>query len=87
MRIKKQMSVSVEVLSVAKTLLENRASELRGEMLEVFGSLSKVTGLPVTHYLEELQQSTSFRIRLLNGIRKRKVGRPRKEKVKTNGSK
>ena len=87
MRIKKEMSVSVEVLSVAKTLLETRATELRGDLLEVFDALCKVTGKTETYYLKELQESIEFRIRILNPEVKRKVGRPRKEKVKTNGSK
>jgi hypothetical protein len=87
MRIKKEQSVSNKVLSVAEKLLENRVDDLRDELLEVYASLSKVTGKPVAKYLEQLQQSIAFRVRLLNGIRKRKVGRPRKEKVKTNGSK
>jgi hypothetical protein len=87
MRTAKQISLSTQVLQSAEKQLEARATQLRGELLEVFETLSKVSGKPVTHYLHNLQTSVSFRIRLLNGLRKRKVGRPAKAKEKTHGSK
>jgi hypothetical protein len=87
MRTPKQISVSRQVLESAEKQLEIRAVKVREELLEVFDALHKVTGKPVTHYLQTLQQSIAFRIRLLNGLRKRKVGRPAKAKEKTNGSK
>ena len=92
MRIKKEISVSTKVLGIAENLLLNRATELRGELLEVFDTLGKVTGKGEVHYLQELQEGVEFRIRILTqGPKpqnvKRKVGRPRKEKVNTNGSK
>jgi hypothetical protein len=61
--------------------------EIRTDLLDVIDALSLVTGKSQVEYLEDLNESIVFRIRLLKGIRKRKVGRPRKEKVKTNGSK
>jgi hypothetical protein len=61
--------------------------EIRTDLLDVIDALSLVTGKSQVEYLEDLNEGIVFRIRLLKGIRKRKVGRPRKEKVKTNGSK
>jgi hypothetical protein len=87
MKTPKQVSLSNQILQSAEKHLEARSMQLRGELLEVFEALSKVTGKPVTYYLQNLQSSVSFRIRLLNGLRKRKVGRPAKTKEKTNGSK
>jgi hypothetical protein len=61
--------------------------QIREDLLEVIRALSLVTGKSQVEYLQELNKSVTFRIRLMKGIRKRKVGRPRKEKVITNGSK
>ncbi len=79
MRIAKPITLSTQVLESAEKQLEKRATELRAELLEVFEALSKVSGKSVTYYLQNLQTSVAFRVRLLNGLRKRKVGRPRKE--------
>ena len=80
-------------ITIAKILITSIADltklnhQIREDLLEVIRALSLVTGKKETYYLQALQESIEFRIRILNQGPKRKVGRPRKEKVITNGSK
>ena len=60
--------------------LEQRAIQIRTDLLEVFRALSKVTGKSEVEYWQQIQESVAFRIRLLKGIRRRKVGRPKLNK-------
>ncbi len=60
--------------------------KIREDLLEVIRALSLVTGKTQIHYLQELSNVIEFRIRLIKGIRKRKVGRPKKNKgIEHNG--
>lgn len=78
--IEKVIEQSIEQLKQLHT-------EIRTDLLDVIDALSLVTGKTQVEYLEDLNESIVFRIRLLKGIRKRKVGRPKLNKGKQHNGK
>jgi hypothetical protein len=79
MKSKNQIAIERLVSQHAKELKQVQI-QIRTDLLEVMTAISSVTGKSLVEQLEELQDSIAFRIRLIKGIRKRKVGRPKLNK-------
>lgn len=61
---------------------------VKDDLMKVIEATAMLTGKTQVQCLQELQQYFSFKVKLHSGIRKRKVGRPRKQitKEQTNGN-
>ena len=79
MKSKNQIAIEKLVEQHTKELKQVQI-QIRTDLLEVMTAISSVTGKSLVEQLEELQDSIAFRIRLIKGIRKRKVGRPKLNK-------
>jgi AAA+ superfamily predicted ATPase len=55
---------------------------VKGDLMKVIETMSMLTGKTQIESFRELQEYFGFKARLHSGIRKRKVGRPRKKITK-----